>query len=328
MELPSFSYHRPGSLAEAVTLLDRFQGDVDIVAGGTDLLPNYKNRLNPQGNVVSLSGIAELGEISPTRIGATARLAELERHEGLLDQLPLVPETASCISSPPLREHGTVGGNLMLDTRCYYFNQAPMWRDSVHFCLKAEGSQCLVVPSSTGHCYATYSGELAAAFLVLGASVEMLGPQGSREVPLGEFFADEGITRFSDCRPSELLVAVTIPTSAQDLATAYSKLSIRDAIDFPSLGVAAGLKLDAEGCIERLHLATTAMSSRPECLDEVLQPFLGRKPTGGLAEEIGEAARKASVAYRNVPLDPKYRRKMVAVFTRRLLGRLEPGFRP
>jgi len=328
MELPAFAFHRPDSLDEAVSLLDRHSGDVDVVAGGTDLLPNYKNRLNPRGHVVSLSGISELGEISPTRIGAMARLAELERHEVLLDVLPVVPETASQISSPPLREHGTVGGNLMLDTRCYYFNQSPMWRDSVHFCLKAEGTQCLVVPASTDHCYATYCGELAAAFLVLGAELELLSPQGTRRVPLREFFVDEGIVRFNERREGELLVAVHIPGDAQDLCAGYSKLSIRDAIDFPSLGVAAGLKLDAQGRLERLHLATTAMASRPESLDEVLQPFLGRKPTGGLAEEIGEAARKASVAYRNVPLDPKYRRKMVAVFTRRLLGRLEPGFRP
>jgi 4-hydroxybenzoyl-CoA reductase subunit beta len=203
-----------------------------------------------------------------------------------------------------------------------------MWRDSVHFCLKAEGTQCLVVPASTDHCYATYCGELAAAFLVLGAEVELLSPQGTRRLPLREFFVDEGIVRFNERREGELLVAVHIPGDAQELSAGYSKLSIRDAIDFPSLGVAAGVALDSEGRIERLHLATTAMSSRPECLDEVVQPFLGRKPTGGLAEEIGEAARKASVAYRNVPLDPKYRRKMVAVFTRRLLGRLEPGFRP
>ena len=328
MELPAFAYHRPDSLQEAISLLGRHSGDVDIVAGGTDLLPNYKNRLNPRGNVVSLSAITELREITPTRIGAMARLAELERHELIQQVLPLVAETAEAISSPPLREHGTVGGNLMLDTRCYYFNQSPLWRESVHFCLKAEGTQCLVVPSSTSHCYATYCGELAAAFLVLGAEVELLGPNGSRRVPLCEFFADEGIVRFNDRRADELLIAVHIAEGAQDLSTGYSKLSIRDSIDFPSLGVAAGLKMDAKGRIERLHLAITAMSSRPESLDQILQAFLGKRPSAGLAEEIGEAAMKATTAYRNVPLDPKYRRKMVSVFTRRLLGRLEPGFRP
>ena len=328
MELPAFQYHRPDSLDEAVALLSRYRGAVDLTAGGTDLLPNYKNRLNPRRHVVSLSNIDDLGEISTTRIGAMARLSQLERNEDLKELLPVVPETAQNISSPPLREHGTVGGNLMLDTRCYYFNQSPMWRESVDFCLKAEGTQCLVVPSSTGRCYATYSGELAAALLVLGADVELLGPQGARKLPLSQFFADEGIVRFNDRRDDELLLAVHIPEAAQELSAGYSKLAIRDSIDFPSLGIALGLKMASGGTIERLHLATTAMSSRPESLDEVMRPFLGKKPSAGLAEEIGEAAKKASIAYRNVPLDPKYRRKMVAVFTRRLLGRLEPSFRP
>jgi 4-hydroxybenzoyl-CoA reductase subunit beta len=328
MELPAFHYHRPDSLDEVVSLLKLHRGQVDLVAGGTDLLPNYKNRLNARRHVVSLSNIDGLGQISATRIGAMARLSELERDETLRELLPLIPETAGYISSPPLREHGTVGGNLMLDTRCYYFNQSPMWRESVDFCLKAEGTKCLVVPSSTGHCYATYSGELAAALLVLGAEIELLGPEGSRQLPISEFFADEGIVRFNDPRPGEVLVAVHIPETAQDLSAGYSKLAIRDSIDFPSLGIALALKMTPQGSIERLHLATTAMSSRPESLDEVMLPFLGRSPSAGLAEEIGEAAKKASVAYRNVPLDPKYRRKMVAVFTRRLLGRLEPGFRP
>jgi len=328
MELPAFHYHRPESLEEAISLLKLHDGEVDLVAGGTDLLPNYKNRLNPRHHVVSLSNIDGLGQISATRIGAMARLSELESDETLRELLPLVPETAGFISSPPLRQHGTVGGNLMLDTRCYYFNQSPMWRESVDFCLKAEGTQCLVVPSSTGRCYATYSGELAAALLVLGADVELLGPDGARQLPLSEFFADEGIVRFNDRRPGEVLVAVHIPETAQELHGGYSKLAIRDSIDFPSLGVALALKMNAQGKIERLHLATTAMSSRPESLDEVMRPFLGRAPSAGLADEIGDAAQKASVAYRNVPLDPKYRRKMVAVFTRRLLGRLEPGFRP
>ena len=327
MDLPPFHYHRPESVEEAVALLASHRGDVDLVAGGTDLLPNYKNRLNPRRHVISLSNVAGLSQIGPTRIGAMARLCDLERDDSIRALLPLIAETAGNISSPPLREHGSVGGNLMLDTRCYYFNQSPMWRSSVDFCLKADGTQCLVVPSSTGRCYATYCGELAAALLVLGADIELLGPTGPRRLPLSAFFADEGIVRFNERRDDEILVMVHIPEAAQELQAGYSKLAIRDSIDFPSLGVAVGLKIDKRGRIERLHLATTAMSSRPELLDDVMQPFVGETPSQDLALAIGEAAKKASVAYRNVPLDPKYRRKMVAVFTRRLLCRLEPSFR-
>jgi len=326
MELPAFQYHRPSSAEDAVALLKEYGEDADLVAGGTDLLPNYKNRLNNKKHVVSLAGIESLRELSASRIGALTRLVEMERSELLASTLPILQETAASISSPPLREHGTVGGNLMLDTRCYFFNQAPMWRRSKDFCLKAEGTQCLVVPSSNDHCYATYSGELAAAFLVLGASMELLGPDGPRTTLVSEFFEDEGIVRFRDRRPGEIVVGVTIPEAAQELSAGYSKLRIRDSIDFPSLGVAVAVRTDDDGHIKRLHVATTAMTSRPECLDDEVKSFVGQQACPELAERIGDAVQKASIAYRNVPLDPRYRRKMAGVFTRRLLERIEPSF--
>lgn len=323
MELPAFEYHRPESAAEAAALIAAHRGDVDVIAGGTDLLPNYKNRLNARSHVVSLGGVDGMRELSPTRLGALTRLVEIERSEALAEALPVLVETARAISSPPLREHGTVGGNLLLDTRCYFFNQGPMWRASKGHCLKADGSTCLVVPASNDHCYATYCGELAAALIVLGASVDLLSAAGTRTVPLSELFEDEGIVRFADKRPDELLVAVSIPPDARTLTAGYKKLRIRDSIDFPSLGVAVGYRLDDSGVLDRLHVCTTALRSRPDPLDAALVGFLGRAPSAELAAEIGDVAMKESVAYRNVPLDPKYRRKMVAVFVRRILAQLD-----
>ncbi len=323
MELPAFEYHRPATAEQAAALLADHTGDVDVVAGGTDLLPNYKNRLNNRGHVVSLAGISGLKELSPTRLGALTRLVEIERSADLAGTLPVLVETAKAISSPPLREHGTVGGNLMLDTRCYYFNQAPMWRDSKNNCLKADGETCLVVPASDDHCYATYSGELAASLITLGASVELLSARGARSVPLDQLFEDEGIVRFADRRPDELVVGVDIPPDATTLTAGYDKLRIRDSIDFPSLGVAVAFRLDDGGRLERLHVCTTALRSKPDPLDGAVAGFLGEAPSPDLAARIGEACTEASVAYNNVPLDPKYRRKMVAVFVRRILARLD-----
>jgi len=323
MELPAFEHHRPATVTDAVDLLARYGDDVDILAGGTDLLPNYKNRLNHKGHVVSLGGLDDLRECTPTKLGALTRLVEIERSEELARALPVIVQTARAISSPPLREHGTVGGNLMLDTRCFFFNQSPMWRESKNSCLKAEGTTCLVIPNSEDHCYATYSGELAAALVVLGASLVLRTAAGTRTVPVADYFVDEGIVRFRDRRPGELLVGVEIPADAQTLTAGYDKLRIRDSIDFPSLGVAIAYRLDGAGVLERLHVCTTALRSKPDRLDEAVAGFLGRTPSADLAAEIGQACMAASVAYRNVPLDPKYRRKMVAVFVRRVLGALD-----
>lgn len=325
MELPAFEYHRPGTAEEAAALLARYGDDADLLAGGTDLLPNYKNRLNPKGHVISLGGVTDLSELSATRIGAQVRLVDLERSEFVRNTFPVIAETARAISSPPLRQHGTVGGNVMLDTRCWFFNQAPMWRESRNFCLKAEGDTCLVVPNSDDHCYATYSGELAAAFLVLGASVELLSASGARTLPLTSFFENEGIRRFADRREGEILTGISLPPDAGEWRAAYQKLRIRDSIDFPSLGVCVAVKLDGD-TVADLRVATTALASCPERLDEVCAPFLGRTADAELAAELGAACMKASKAYRNVPLEPKYRRKMVAVFVRRLLARIDARF--
>ncbi len=326
MELPAFEYHRPATAEQVVELLARYGDDADVVAGGTDLLPNYKNRLNPKPHVVSLAAVAGLNTCSPTYLGALARLVEIERSPAIRSALPVLAETAAAISSPPLREHGTLGGNLMLDTRCYYFNQSPVWRESKDYCLKADGTQCLVVRNSTGACYATYSGELACALTVLNAELDLLGPDGPRTVPIFGFFHADGIVRFADRKPGEIVVGVRIPEAAQRLKAGYMKLRIRDSIDFPSLGIAVAVQVGADGLVRDLRVANTAMTGRPESFRAVLGPFAGRPASPDLAAEIGTAVQKASIGYRNVPLDPKYRKKMSAVFVRRLLARLDERF--
>jgi 4-hydroxybenzoyl-CoA reductase subunit beta len=326
MELPAFEYHRPETALQVVELLARYGDDADVVAGGTDLLPNYKNRLNAKPHVVSLAGVRGLARRSPGYLGALVRLVEIERDDDIAAKLPVLRETVKSISSPPLREHGTVGGNLMLDTRCYYFNQSPMWRESKSYCLKAEGTECLVVPNSTGACYATYSGELGATLMVLGADLDLLGPDGPRRVPIERFFHPDGIVRFQDPRRGEILIGVAIPEAAQKLQAGYMKLRIRDSIDFPSLGIAVAVRVGDDDRIEELRVANTAMTGRPESFDAVVGGFEGKKATADIAAEIGSAVQRASIAYRNVPLDPKYRKKMSAVFVRRILARLDPRF--
>jgi 4-hydroxybenzoyl-CoA reductase subunit beta len=323
MELPAFQYYAPKSPDEVVALLTEHAGDVDIVAGGTDLLPNYKNRLNNKGHVISLAAVTGLTERSTTRLGALTRLVEIEQDEALAGSLPALVEAAAAISSPPLRNHGTVGGNIMLDTRCYFFNQSLLWRKSKHYCLKADGDNCLVVPSSVDKCYATYSGELAAPLIAFGAELELLGPDGLRTVSLEEFFTDDGIVRFGEKSDAEFLVGVRIPEEAQGLKSAYAKLRIRDSIDFPSLGICVAYRLGEDGTLADLRVGTTALRSRPERHDSVTDIFIGQTPSPELAAAIGEVIRKDVAAYRNVPLDPKYRKKMAAVFVRRCLARLD-----
>ena len=183
MLLPQFELHRPTTLAEAVELAKSFAGDYDFISGGTDLLPNFKCGLNAHSNVISLQRIPELKLLSATGIGAGTTLADISKCEDLPAS---VRECASKVASPLLRESATLGGNLMLDNRCHFFNQSYFWRNSLGYCLKADGDRCHVVPQikedgknvlNNKVCVATHSSDMAPMLIALGASATFIGPQ-------------------------------------------------------------------------------------------------------------------------------------------------------
>jgi len=316
MILPAFEFHQPSSIAEAVTLANSFNGDFDFISGGTDLLPNYKMRLNPRKHVISLSGIDELYQISPSRIGAMARLVEIENHRELKKTLPVIPKTAAQIATPLLRESGTVGGNIMLDTRCYYFNQSLFWRDSKDYCLKADGNVCLVVPQET-ICYATYSGDLAPVFMTLDASFVLAGPEGAREVSSKKFFTHDGITRHVKLH-EEILTHIKIPSDAQNLRANYLKLRVRDSMDFPVLGAAVAVQLEQK-TIQRLHIALTGVATTPLEFDEMTERLVGDQLTENLIEHLSDEIMNQVTPYKNVAFSPQYRKAMIGVYLKRLL---------
>src|SRR5205807_1732797 len=174
-------------------------------------------------------------------IGATVTLAEAAADPGLRAALPGFAEAAGLVSSPPLRNAGTVGGNLCVDTRCNYYNMTYEWRKSIGFCLKKDGDICLVAPSSP-RCWAVSSSDTAPAAMVLGASVVLVGPDGERELPVAELYRDDGIEYLAK-QPHEVVTAIRLP-APKGLLTAYVKLRRRGSIDFPLAGAAVALTLD------------------------------------------------------------------------------------
>lgn len=315
MILPAFEFHQPNSIAEAVALANSLNGDFDFISGGTDLLPNYKMRLNPRKHVISLSSIEELYKSSSNSIGAMARLVEIENHDELKKVLPVIPMTAAQIATPLLRESGTVGGNIMLDTRCFYFNQSLFWRNSKNYCLKADGDVCLVVPQET-ICYATYSGDLAPVFMVLGASFVLAGSEGTREVSSKKFFTHDGITRHVKLH-EEILTHVKIPPEAKNLRANYLKLRVRDSMDFPVLGAAVAIQLEQK-TIQRLHVALTGVATTPLEFDEMTEKLAGDQLTENLIEHLSDDIMNQVTPYKNVAFSPQYRKAMISVYLKRL----------
>ncbi len=319
MRLPDFTLERPRTLQDAhAAAVAAGAGAFDWLGGGTDLLCNYKWRIHVRPTVISLRHIPGLCNGGPGSLAGGRTLWEIEHDPVLRKDFPAIPETAATIATPLIRRMGTLAGNLLLDTRCWHFNQSPEWRAAHGSCLKAEAEICRVVPDPGNVCVATYSGDLAPVLMAYGASVVLEGPGSRREVPLSGFFAPDGIRRFQDKKPEEILVQVTLPADAREWTVHYQKLRLRQAFDFPEGGVAAAV-LWEKGTVAGIRLATTGYATVPE-----LHPDLGGECLGGRLEDepvesVARALEERVQPMRNTAMSPSYRKKMARVLCRRAL---------
>ncbi len=325
MHLDPFELHRPTSVEETVGLARSLAGRFDYLAGGTDLLPNYKMHLNLRPHLVALEAVPELTGHSLERLGAMSRLADLERDPALAAAWPALADALREVATPLVRASGTVGGNLLVETRCFFFNQSYFWRASLGFCLKADGDRCHVVPQKTT-CYATFSGDLAPALLVGDAEVEIAGPTGRRRIPLTGLYdaGGDGIRRLT-LQPGELLVAVHLPPRARGRRGRYLKLRVRPAYDFPELGVAVAGRWDGDGRVQELRLAVGGAEPHPRTFDDLTAPLEGQRLNDARRAALGEEVARRVRPVHNTFLVPEYRKKMVAVFVRRALAQAEEG---
>jgi 4-hydroxybenzoyl-CoA reductase subunit beta len=334
LRLPEFTLTKPEGLEAALALLIEHGDEALPIAGGTDLLPNMKHGLFEPKVLVSLAGVSEMHGVSETedggvRVGAMTTLASLAVHE-TIQRYPVLAQAASLVAGPQLREVGTLGGNVMLDTRCQWYNQSHFWRSSLGYCLKKDGSKCHVVEGGK-KCVAAASNDTAPALVSLGAVLEFRGPEGAREVPIEEFYVADGIAN-QDVHPGELLVAVRIPAPTAGHRSAYGKLRTRGSIDFPLLGVACRLDLDGDGTITSADLAFTALQARPVRARKAAELLEGAAPQGDdfdeVAAAVAAAAHKQCHPLANIPGDHEYRREMVPVYVKRTLRAALEGSGP
>jgi len=245
MRLPKFSYHTPRTIAEAVKIIGDTGPESQFVAGGTDLYPNMKRRQQMPKTVISVMRLPELNQISGdgTRglvIGASVTLTDIVENEIIKRDYPVISSAARTISTPILRNMGTIGGNLLLDTRCNYYDQNYEWRKAINFCLKKDGDVCWVAPGSS-KCWAVQSSDLVPVMVAIGARFRLVSTLGDRMVDAAAFYNDDGIDYLKK-RPDELLADIHLPPT-NGWRASYQKLRRRGAFDFPVLGVAAYVRV-------------------------------------------------------------------------------------
>lgn len=319
MSLPTFQLLRPKTLDEAVALLARHDGEVKIVAGGTDLLPSMKQRLFTPPYVLDLRGVRELNGIrnvpgQGVEIGALTTLTTIEHSQVIRKDYPVLYEAVKTVASPVLRNMGTLGGNICLDTRCLWYNQSLQWRKSCGFCLKKDGDLCHVAPGGK-FCWAAFSGDTPPALLCLGAELEIISSHGVRHTPLSEFYINNGILRLH-LTPGEIVARVRLPESSAGWRGGYHKLRIRGSIDYPLAGVAVALRMD-RGRVADARVAITGVNPAPHLVKDADAQLIGMAPDEALAERVGEMAVRTAKPLTTSALTPEYRREMVRVFAKR-----------
>jgi 4-hydroxybenzoyl-CoA reductase subunit beta len=322
MRLPPFEYLPPRDVDDAVNLLKQHGSEAMLVAGGTDLYPNMKRRQFEPKFLIGLSNLRELREIkngSGLTIGAGMTLSQLANHTTLQSNFPALATAAGLVSSPPLRNVGTIGGNLCLDTRCNYYDQSYFWRKSIGFCMKKDGDICLVAPG--GHrCWAISSTDCAPVAVALDARVRLVGPEGEREIPASALYRDDGMEYMTKAA-DEILTALVVPP-ADGLKSTYLKLRRRGSIDFPILGVACALRLAPNSIVEHARIVLGAIASYPVEAVDAEKVLIGNRLEPDVINAAAEAAYKPAKPMDNADASYAWRKKMVRVQVARALGEL------
>jgi 4-hydroxybenzoyl-CoA reductase subunit beta len=323
MRLPRFRYYAPKSVREAAAILSSEGPQAMPVAGGTDLYPNMKRRHQTPGVLVGLRTIERLrgvrgGAARGLSIGPATTLTDLEETRVLLTRYRGLHEAVRSISTPILRNMGTIGGNVCLDTRCNYYNQTYEWRRAIDFCMKCDGTVCWVAPGSD-ICLAVSSSDTAPMLCALGARLRLTSKDGEREIEAKDLFRRDGI-HYLTKRPDEILTGIDLP-SADGWRSAYRKLRRREAFDFPVLAVAACARLDGD-VVGDVRIWIGAAAPAPVEAAAAEKALLGQR----LGDEAVEAA--ARLAYPDAkPVDNtdftvRWRKEMTRLLARDALRAL------
>ena len=324
LRLPRFAYLEPTSVPDAVRLRAEAGPDAMYVAGGTDLYPNMKRRHQTPATVISLSRLKELQEVSGTAetgltIGAGKTLSFLATDETVRRQYHAVAHAAEVVSTPLLRNMGTIGGNLLLDTRCNYYNQTYEWRKAIDFCMKRDGQICWVAPSSP-RCWAVQSSDGVPVAVALGAEVSLFGPNGGRRIPAAALYNNDGMAYLTK-QPDELLVAYHLPP-VNGWRASYVKLRRRDQFDFPVLGVSAWVALADDGTVTDARVVLGAVASHPMVIPEAAQAIIGSRLDAAAIAAAADAAFRPAKPMDNTDFTLSWRKEMVRVYVQRALHEL------
>ena len=327
MRIEAFKYLRPQSLNEACAFLSTSGNGAKVLAGGSDVLVALKqNRIRPEA-VVDIRGVDELRQLKfddkGLKIGSLVTLDKVADDEKIQKSFTVLSEAALSVGAVQHRTMGTVGGNICLDTRCWFFNQSAPWRKARAVCSKLGGNICHVVNKGGVECHAAFSADFATALVAMDAEVTLSSKTGERVLPLNEFYTGDGI-RPNVLQANEIVREVGVGKSPYEVKSVYLKQRIRDAIDFAQAGVAIALWVDKGTAeIKKARIVLNALGPRPIVVPEAEAILLNGKIDKKALLELQRVASKASKPVKNIfGATVSYRREMAGVLAGEGIGRL------
>jgi 4-hydroxybenzoyl-CoA reductase subunit beta len=310
VRLPKFEYFEPKDLKEAVAILQN-EPAAKILAGGTGLLVNMKHRVECPPVLVNIKRIADLDYIrqdnGDIRMGALTPLKRLHAESFIVENLPGLAQAASAVGSYHHQVMGTLAGNICQQNRCMYFNQSKWWRSARPTCYKAGGEICHVV-NKKEICYSAYCGDMAPALMVINAKIALEGPDGSKEMPIEDFFSGDGKAPLVK-KPAEILSEIIIPRASADGISSYIKFANRSSIDFPIVGTA----LWASENEKQYRVAFTAVDRKPVRGKQAEEFLNGKELSAENAMAASDLAAKAAKPVKTSVYSPSHKRRMMGL---------------
>jgi 4-hydroxybenzoyl-CoA reductase subunit beta len=315
MRLPLFAFHAPTTVEEAAHILHSEGPSAMALAGGTDLLPNMKRRQQVPRTLLSLRGIEALHKTqfgdSGARLGACLTLSDIASDARFRNGATALAQAAGSVATPQIRNMGTLGGNLCLDTRCNYYDQNYEWRKAINFCMKKDGVTCWVAPSSP-KCMAVSSTDTAPALMALGARVRLVSHSGERELLLADLYNNDGMN-YLHRKPDEILAEVVLDP-LHGWRSTYWKLRRRGSFDFPVLSVAVAGRFEKSGVLEDVRMVVGAAASRPIVAGDAATFLIGQPLTTDVIAEAAALAARIAKPLDNTDFDMSWRKKVTAEF--------------
>jgi 4-hydroxybenzoyl-CoA reductase subunit beta len=327
LRLPKFGVVTPDTIEGVVAAMQ--QPGARIIAGGTDILPNLKHRLDTPPVLVSLTRVDALRHVTRDddngvlRVGSGVTLSDLAENADVRELFPSFATAASVVASPSIRNMGTIGGNINLDTRCRYVNQSSFWRSAIGGCLKAEGVVCHVVPGGK-NCVAAMSSDCAPVLTTLDAEVVLVGPDGERAVPIADYYNTDGVAHINKSA-TELTTELRIPYATGPRRATYAKWTVRSSIDFPLVSVAMRFDLDSDSTSAKIvdaRVCVGVLNARPRTIKRTDALSGMQLDAAATADKLCDLVHRQSKTLENVPYEAPYRRKMIPVYARRALRQL------